>query len=879
MQRVKTSRSADTRCFLAIVLLSLPHGPSAKVIGRNPTPQAAGPWVLDATNPREGDFLYRGCCTLDMKMGWLLSGTDPRRRLLDDDVAQIHGVACVAAAYELNLPPWALQPAWLDVQAMHHLQTLVRDCVRAKLAAEGPVDYRWPGHANSSGPGGQPDAAAAHGSEAHQSAVGCVSRSEADAAAAAAGRGGVPPHGSAACEAALGFARRMLEGAAERCCRAARAANGKTPAHSPAGDSADSGAEAGCCGPPPPPALRALVPPRAPACTPQGDSMRVMLLQYEQGRFPRGVLSVVGLAQEAPQGALARGGGAATAGSTTQQEWADRSPLARALLHADAGAGAAEETPGRVSGHPACFPAVHRTFLLMSPPSPPAEAEAQAQLGACRAAAEALSAEVTTLAQAQAARQLDGSGGASTGTTPSSPSAAGNVAAPPSLLLPGSAAVSTSAEWRSLSPRLQAVARDMLLSGGSLRLGFQVHQLAAASRTWLRGVASLFGMTREIPQQKSTDAGRPVGRHTLMLNGGGGASGKPPSITLMPPPGSAGAQSSARSAVETAPRLLHRQQPPVRQRRHAFVTLLYSDDYAPGVLVLAASLAAAHAAPADEASTAAAAQEPLTLLVLVGCQCGAASAEWQSRGWRSTLDALSYDAPAKGCEPLVSEALLQRLRDLGSLLERGGPRAAALAAVARETVRAAAEGRGEGRGSAAEPTSGAPAGTAAHPSSPRDDQRLRIRLVFVPRLAGMKAGVAAIGLDAGVWMKLHAWALARGSALAVSDAGQQHVSTAEAAASVGGTAAVRPGHADSSRRGSEPGRGGYDCLVFLDADMMVQSPLTHLFDLPLCAAGAYEQLLRKHAAGADAGTATPSQHEPREAEFVGVAGAAVEQHE
>jgi hypothetical protein len=217
----------------------------------------------------------------------------------------------------------------------------------------------------------------------------------------------------------------------------------------------------------------------------------------------------------------------------------------------------------------------------------------------------------------------------------------------------------------------------------------------------------------------------------------------------------------------------------------------------------------------------------------------------------------------------VSEEQLQRLRDLGSLLERGGPSAAALTAVARETVRAAAEGRGE-------PTPGTPADTF----SPRAYQRLRIRLVFVPRLAGMKAGVAAIGLDAGVWMKLHAWALARDGGLAASNAGELQAYTAGAAASAsGGTAALRPGRAASSRRGSEPGRGGYDCLVFLDADMMVQSPLTHLFDLPLCAAGAYEQLLQRHAAGAGLRTANSSLHALRETEFVGVAGAAVEQHE
>jgi hypothetical protein len=590
MQRVKTSRNADTRRFLAIVLLSLPRGPSAKVISRDPTPQAAAPWVLDATNPREGDFLYRGCCTLDMKMGWHLSGTDPRRRLLDDDVAQIHGVACVAAAYELSLPPWALQPAWLDVRAVHQLQTLVRDCVRAKLATEGPVDYRWPAHANSSGPGGQPDAAAAQGLGAHQSAVGCVGRSEAAAAAAAASRGGVPPPGSAACDAALGLARRMLEGAAKRCCRAARAAAGSLPGHSPAGDDVGSGGDvAGCCGPLAPLALRELVPPRAPACTSQGDTMRVMLLQYEQGRFPRGVLSVVGLAQEAPQGALTRGGGADAAAAT--QEWAGRSPLARALLlHADADAGAgdtADVMSGGLSHQPACFAAVHRTFLLMTPPSPPGEDEVQRQLGACRAAAEALSAEAAALAQAWAERQLAGSGSAVTGAAPSSPAAVtltitggagggvmeadgeANVASQLGLQCSGGAEVWASEEWRSLSTRLQSVARDMLLSGGSLRLGFQVHHLAAASRTWLRAVGTLLGMAREVTWQNASDAERPVGRHTMLLNGGGGVSGRSPSIAPAPRSRHAGGQSSASSEGKRAPRLLQLQQPPVQQRtRH-----------------------------------------------------------------------------------------------------------------------------------------------------------------------------------------------------------------------------------------------------------------------------------------------------------------------
>jgi hypothetical protein len=61
--------------------------------------------------------------------------------------------------------------------------------------------------------------------------------------------------------------------------------------------------------------------------------------------------------------------------------------------------------------------------------------------------------------------------------------------------------------------------------------------------------------------------------------------------------------------------------------------------------------------------------------------------------------------------------------------------------------------------------------------------------------------------------------------------------------------------------------------------MMVQTPLTHLFALPLCAAGAYEQLLRKHAAESDPGADNDSLHGPRETEYVGVAGAAVELHE
>lgn len=434
-----------------------------------------------------------------------------------------------------------------------------------------------------------------------------------------------------------------------------------------------------------------------------------------------------------------------------------------------------------------------------------------------------------------------------------------------------------------------------LYGGGTLGGEVQVQELLAASQLHTRA-RTLLQKSESLRSVDVSPAGSIVGVHA---RGGPG-----PAVSASVPSHSTSSSSTSSSASPAA----------------AYVTLLYSDAYAPGVAALATSLAAASAAAAiaaessadgSSAGSAGSAEPEQTLLVMVGCRRTGAGAGEQSkereRGMergrgrgvrlrrqrtRSTrsrprsglvgqgsqasgdsdapaarlgmedaqaadakqvLRLISYDAPPFGWQPMVSAAWLDTLLALGRVL--------------------ACDGNGDGDGNArnvngsstwptqdpSDATRGVllsrarahlqsalgasqPAATGETPASASKPNvarglRLRIRLVFVPWLEGLAPGVSVIGLDAGVWMKLHAWALAPHTPSHHDDPHSQTRPPPQA----GGQHSPEPtfssfkfGPGSASATASTSIADGYGCLIFLDADILVHQPLDHLFRLPVC---------------------------------------------
>lgn len=355
---------------------------------------------------------------------------------------------------------------------------------------------------------------------------------------------------------------------------------------------------------------------------------------------------------------------------------------------------------------------------------------------------------------------------------------------------------------------------------------------------------------------------------------------------------------------------------PERAPRTAYVTLLYSDGYAPGVAALAASLAAAIST--NDAGADGNADDVNTLLVMVGCKgrrgrgvrlkgpgssvAGTGSSSSSAGGDSESLDAdhddsqllrlVTYDAPPPGWQPMVSRAWLDTLLALGDVLAAAGHSdggvadnclngscsnasdVAHRAAVARQALLARTSRHmraGVGRP--------ADEGTEAKDSEEATQQprrRLRIRLAFVPWLDGLSPGVPIIGLDAGVWMKLHAWALApRGPA-----AGQQQQRQRQASVSVslddrGRTASDSAGPGIGNDESNSYG-DGYDCLIFLDGDMLVYQSLEHLFRMPVCDRQPEVTLPSSSSSTSSQSSLSPSSSSLAAAGIAGIAGVSVE---
>jgi hypothetical protein len=223
--------------------------------------------------------------------------------------------------------------------------------------------------------------------------------------------------------------------------------------------------------------------------------------------------------------------------------------------------------------------------------------------------------------------------------------------------------------------------------------------------------------------------------------------------------------------------------------RNAYATLVYSDDYMKGVITLATTLAASLREESTGAVSASRAEggEPATLVVMIGCKpTGANEGMASNTTLNSLLSYIHWDdeahlevGSAPRCVPMVSDGWLTKLRSRGArLLLLSNSSSDNLL---RDVTTALKRGTGQVDAEGSD-------GQISHRSTAPRAPSLRIRPVFVPYLPNLRPGVSIIGLDSGVWMKLHSWAL----------------------------------------------ESSYDCLVLLDADLLINKPLDHLFDLPLC---------------------------------------------